>query len=501
LTAEKKIYTIFDRPLGLRFIGLLQMAFGVTGLLATIGLILASYVGSSQLPGLIGYVYALLVFVGVTLPCLLIGNYVDDLRKNAVVAQIGYSLIAMFLASLFLYVRGVNYVWTVPLFHTEIYLAISNLAIFIVLSQALVILYLVLSWRKVVPPKGVEVIRDRGEARRVEHNLVPIPLAPTVIGSDGVTELSPDDSMHVMQVRKVVTEEGMAVLCSNCGGATPLTKVQKDNTLRCDYCGVNLGLSSVFVPCENHPEYLAATTCSVCGEHFCRKCLTAQEPPIDPRWDGSVIFLCQKCFEGRYRPAVTTTSFVIPIHELFSEAGGRFHTVGRIYRRFLGAYASMMKYIWRVPLELLASIGKSGGGGGNDNCAGALIVIIIMIIAIPLIAGLLLLIGAIIIIPFLFYAGLVAVTIEAVKVIRKTDFQSIDSARIQSIVEKKKPKIKESRLRPATRSWEEKHTQRPIYQQRGLEYEVAERHRRKREEEWRRRRQRERDSSWGVDIE
>ncbi len=429
------------------------MAFGAVGLLATIGLIVASIVGSPELPGGIGFVYAALVFVGVAIPCLIIGNFVDDLRRNAVIAQIIYSLAAMGLAGLFLFLRGLQYIWTVPLFQIELVIAIGNLSAFIVATQAFVILYLILTWDSAVPPAGAKVIRDRGEARRYEQDLVPLPFTPAVLSSDGVTELSDDESKHVLEIRKEYTVEGMAVLCSNCGGATPLTKVER-NRLKCDYCGVTLGVSSVFVPCENHPEYLAATTCAVCGNHFCRKCLTAQEPPVDERWAGSTIFMCRKCFEGRYRPAVTTTSFVVPIDKLFSTAGSRFSSVGRIYGRFLGAYGSVMKHLWRVPLELLASLGKSGGGSGGDNCVGALIMIVIIIIAIPILAGILLLVGAIIIIPFLFYAGLIAVTFEAIKVIRKTDFQSIDTVRIQSIVEKKKQKQKQSKMRPVTRSWE-----------------------------------------------
>jgi hypothetical protein len=482
LPEEAKVYTIFDRPKGLRFVGLLQMAFGAVGLLATIGLIVASIIGSSELPGGIGYVYALLVFVGVTLPCLFIGNYVDDLRRNAVIAQIIYSLAAMGLASLFIFVRGVQYIWTVPLFNFDLMIAIGNLSAFIVVTQAFIILYLILSWNKVVPPTGAEVIRARGEARRYEEGLVPLPFARAILSSDGMTELSEDESKHVLEIRKEFTEEGMAVLCSNCGGATPLTKVQR-NRLRCDFCGVTLGVSSIFVPCENHPEFLAATACAVCGHHFCRKCLTAQEPPIDERWTGSTIFMCRKCFEGRYRPAVTTTSFVIPIDKLFSTAGSRFASVGRIYGRFLGAYGSVMKHLWRLPLELLASLGKSGGGGGGgDNCVGALIMIIIIIIAIPILAGLLLLIGAIVIIPFLFYAGLIAVTFEAIKVIRKTDFQSIDTVRIQSIVEKKKPKQKQSKFRPGARSWESDYERIP----REVRWRQMEEHRRHEEERRRR---------------
>ena len=491
---EKKVYTIFDRPRGLRFVGLLQMAFGAVGLLATIGLVAASIIGSPELPGVIGYVYAILVFFGVAIPCLIIGNYVDDLRKNAVIAQIIYSLAAMGLAGFFLFVRGLQYMWTVPLFEFEIVIAIGNLSAFIVVAQAFIVLYLILAWNSAVPPEGAKVIRDRGEARRYEEGLVPLPFTPAILSSDGVTELSDDESKHVLEIRKEFTPEGMAVLCSNCGGATPLTKVMR-NRLQCDYCGVTLGVSSVFVPCENHPEYLAATTCAVCGNHFCRKCLTAQEPPVDERWAGSTIFMCRKCFEGRYRPAVTTTSFVVPIDKLFSTAGSRFASVGRIYGRFLGAYGSVMKHLWRIPLELLGSIGKSGGGGGGDNCVGALIMIVIIIIAIPILAGILLLIGAIVIIPFLFYAGLIAITFEAIKVIRKTDFQSIDAVRIQSIVEKKKQKQKQSKMRPITRSWESD------FERTGSEARrrQMEEHRR-REEERRRRLYRDRSSAqsyWG----
>jgi len=132
-----------------------------------------------------------------------------------------------------------------------------------------------------------------------------------------------------------------------------------------------------------------------------------------------------------------------------------------------------MKHLWRLPLQLIASFGK--GSRGNDNCVGALIMMIIIIIAIPLIAGLLLLIGAIVIIPLLFYAGLVVVTLEAIKVISRTDFQSIDSVRIQSVIKKKTPKVKESTLRPVTRSWEQDFKSRSLAVQRKREIERRER--------------------------
>ena len=475
VSEEKMVYTIFDRPYGLRFIGLLQMAFGLFGLLATAGIVGAILIGSPGILDGMGYIYSILIFAGVALPCLVIGNYMDDLRKPAVIAQIIYSLIAMGFTGFFIAVRGLYYVWTIPLFGTEIEVAIGNLAALIFLSQSFIILYLIFNWKKVVPPDGVMVIRDRKEAKLAEAGLYPSPLAPSLLGADGITELTDEDTRRIMDVRKVRTDEGMAVLCSNCNGATPLTKV-KDNKLKCDYCGVTLGISNVFVPCKNHPEYLAATTCAVCGNHFCRKCLTAQEPPIDDRWNGSTIFMCKTCFEGRYKPAVTTASFVIPIDQLFSTAGSRFSTIGRIYRRFLGAYGKALKYIFLLPLEILSSfgnkdkdgkrrggggncdcsgVGGGGGGGDADGCVSVIIIIVIVIIAIPIITGLLMLAAAVVIIPLLFYAGLIAVTIEAVRVIRKTDFQSIDSTRIQSIIEKKQPKVKESTMRPATRTWED----------------------------------------------
>ena len=508
---EKKVYTIFDRPFGLRFVGLLQMSFGAVGLLVTIGLFAATITGNPDLLDGMGYIYSLLVFVGVALPCLIIGNYVDDLRKNAVIAQVIYSLIAMGLTGLFLAVQGIRYVWTVPLFDFEqdLLLEIGNLAVMIFISQAFIILYLILNWHNAVPPEDAEVIRDRKEAKQIKRGLVPSPLSPSLMGSDGTTELSDEDSKRIMDVRKVVTAEGMAILCSNCNGATPLSKA-KDNKFTCDYCGVTLGVGNVFVPCENHPEYLAATTCAVCGDHFCRKCLTAQKPPIDDRWRGSTIFMCKPCFEGRYRPAVTTTSFVIPIDQLFSTAGARFATVAKIYRRFLGAYGGVLKAVFTWPLALLGfgkkdddgkrrggggggGIGSGGGwggfgggggwgGGGGDDaeaCLGVILVIVIIIIAIPIITGILLAIGAIIFIPFLFYAGLIAVTFEAVKVIRRTDFQSLDSVRIQSIVEKKQPKVKQSTLRPYTRTWEEDFFAKSIQQRKAEQRGEEERRRRR----------------------
>lgn len=491
------------------------MAFGVLGLLATTGLVVATLASVPELVGGLGYIYALLVFVGVALPCLVIGNYVDDLRKNAAIAQVGYSLIAMGLTALFLAVQGIGYIWRVPLFGDYLYLEIGNLAVLIFLSQVFIILYLILNWHRVVPGEGVEVIRDRTDATLVKKGLVPTPLFPALLADDG-TELSDDDVERIMKVRKVVTDEGIAILCSNCNGATPLSKA-KDNKLVCGFCGVTLGVGNVFVPCENHSEYLAATTCAVCGQHFCRMCLTAQEPPIDERWKGSTIFMCRTCFEGRYRPAVTTTSFVVPIDKLFATAGSRFATVGKIYRRFLGAYGKILKAIFLWPFGLLKGLGKkeddrgrrrssggwggdfgggcSGGGGGGgsgdcDACLGVIIIIVIVIIAIPIITGVLMLLGAIILIPILFYAGLIAVTLEAIKVIRKTDFQSLNEVRIESVIKKKQPKVKQSTMRPYTRTWEEDYFAKSM-RERQIE--------RQREEELRRRRQQRThsESFWG----
>jgi len=474
LTEEEKVYTILDRPWGLRMIGVTQMAFGIFGLLAAVGIFFATLAGALTE---IGYFYSLVLFGGVAFPCLFIGNKVDDLRRWAVIAQVIYSMMAIGLAGFLIYARGLSYNWTVPLFDFSIELAIGNVAAFIVATQTLIVLYLLIRWDRVAPPPGARVERDKARARLIVTGLMPSPLEPALLGPDGKTALTPEQEQKILDIRKVVTEEGMAILCSNCNGATPLSKVEKDNTVHCDYCGVVLGVSSVFVPCQNHNEYLAATTCNVCGEHFCRQCLTVQEPPVDEKWQGSAVYLCRRCFEGRYRPAVTTASLVIPIDQLFSTAGSRFSKVGQMYSSFLGAYANGMKHLWRLPLELLASVGKSGGGG-SDNCVGALILIVIIIIAIPILAGILMLLGAIVIIPILFYAGLVAVTIEAAKIISGTDFVSVDNARVKSIHTRRKPKVVESKLRPSVRVWDNEFRRAALEHRRIQEKYDAERRRR-----------------------
>ena len=433
------------------------MLFGLVGLLASIGLFITGIMGYIALDDALPD--SLLIFVGVALPCLVIGNYVDDLRRKAVIAQIFYSFIAVILTGLFLYVYGIHYTWAFPWFEQSFDIYIGNLAAGILLIQLVFGLYLVVNWKHVAPPPGVKIVRDRRRARLIERGEIPSPLSPHMLAPDGQTRLSPEEGKQLLQIRKVTTEEGMAILCSNCGGATPLTKVNDDNTLTCDYCGVQLAVSSVFVPCENHPEYLAATTCAVCGEHFCRLCLTAQDPPVDPRWEDSTVFLCQKCFEGRYRPAVTTSSLVIPIHELFGKAGGRFTRLGQLYGKFLRAYGGIMKYAIAFSLRMWASMssgrGGRGGGRGGDNAASAFLIMLLIIIAIPIAVGAALLIAGIVIIPLLFYIGLVGVAVEAVKIIRRTDFISLQEAREKGIKIGKPVKKKESMLRGTTRTWDE----------------------------------------------
>jgi hypothetical protein len=193
--------------------------------------------------------------------------------------------------------------------------------------------------------------------------------------------------------------------------------------------------------------------------------LTAQDPPVDDRWNASTVFLCRKCFEGRYRPAVTTASLVLPIGDLFGKAGGRFSRVASVYRRFVGAYGRALGWVFRGALEFAGaflraggSLGKGGGGGGGgggngDNCVGAILLIIIIIIAIPFLVGILMLLGAIVIIPILFYAGLIGVTIEAIRIISKTDFISVEEARERGILRKKEVKVKPSPIRDEVRPW------------------------------------------------
>ena len=449
MSNETEQDTIFDRPLFLRLIGLTQMAFGLLGLIATIGLIAAS-LGAYTNP-----LYAAAVFLGVALPCLVIGNYVDDLRRWAVVAQIVYSLAAVALTGFLLIVRGIGYTWTVPIFGFSILVAIGNVAVFILITQSLFVLYLILKWKVVAPPPGVYIERDRAKAKLIEEGLIPTPLKPRLLAPDGTTVLTPEETTRILDVRRMETEEGMAILCSNCGGATPLTKASDDNTVQCEYCGVRLAIGGVFVPCQNHPEFLAATSCAVCGEHFCRRCLTAQEPPVDERWVGSSVHLCQRCFEGRYRPAVTTTSLVIPIDELFDQAGTRFSRVGSIYRRFLGKYVSSMRYVLEGALRIAGNVLRSSGGRkSGDNAIMFLIMVVVVIVAIPIAIGVLLLIGALVIIPVLFYAGLIGVMVEASRILSGTDFVSLEKSREQGLKQGRPVKRRESTLRTSTRPWQ-----------------------------------------------
>lgn len=460
LEENNQIDTIFDRPRPLRFIGLTQMLFGIFGLLAGIGLLVANWLGYAD-PTMTP-LYSILIFVGVAIPGLVIGNYVDDLRREAVAAQIFYSYIAVILTALFLLFYGIDYHWSFPWFEATLDIYIGNLAASILVIQFLFGTYLVVKWKTVAPPSGVRIVRDKRRARLIERGEIPSPMSTHILAPDGQTHLSYEEGQQILQVRKVTTDEGMAILCSNCGGATPLTKVDDDNTLHCDYCGVRLGVSSVFVPCENHPEYLAATSCAVCGGHFCRLCLTAQEPPVDDRWENSTVFLCQKCFEGRYRPAVTTSSLVIPIDQLFGKAGGRFSKLGQLYGKFLRAYGGIMKYVLEFSLRLAASMGKAGGkgGGGKDDAAAFFLIIIIIIIAIPIAVGIFLLVAGIVIIPLLFYIGLIGVAIEAVKIIRRTDFISLQEAREKGIKLGKPIEKKESVLRENARIWDDSYGQR-----------------------------------------
>ncbi|MFW9860717.1 MAG: hypothetical protein ACFFET_00415 [Candidatus Thorarchaeota archaeon] len=466
MSENEKPTTIFDRPFGLRIIGLTQMAFGVFGLLAAVGILVASF-GAAPAFALVGPLYALVIFVGVALPCLIIGNYVDDLRRNAVIGQALYSIIAVGLTTYFLLNWGVAYSWTVPWFELSFNIQIGNIAVFVLATQAAFLFYMLIYWNRIAPPSGTVIVRDRRRARLIEEGLMAVPLTPALLSSDG-SVLSQDEAQRIIDVRKVTTTEGMAILCSNCDGATPLTKMVDDNTVVCDYCGVTLAVSSVFVPCEDHPEYLAATNCAVCGEHFCRRCLTAQDPPIDRRWKGSTVYLCRNCFEGRYRPAVTTTSLVLPIEDLFGQAGGRFSKVGGMYRRFLGAYGGAMAKVFRASIHIFSSLdwssgasssgsscggGGGGGGGGGDECCGAILVIIIIIIAIPILVGLVMLLGAIVIVPVLFYAGLIGVTIEAIRIIRKTDFVSLEQAREKGLLEGRKVEVEQTPLRNESRPW------------------------------------------------
>ncbi|NHJ14661.1 MAG: hypothetical protein EAX95_13360 [Candidatus Thorarchaeota archaeon] len=171
---DKQIDTIFDRPRGLRIIGLTQMSFGFFGLIAGAGVLMAYLLGDPSLSEM-GLIYSGLIFVGVALPCLIIGNYVDDLRRRAVIAQLFYSLSAITLTGFFLYNWGIDYGWGIPLFGPTFEIAIGRVAAFVLAVQTAFLLYLVIRWKDVAPPSGMVIVRDRGEARLIESLLYPWP--------------------------------------------------------------------------------------------------------------------------------------------------------------------------------------------------------------------------------------------------------------------------------------------------------------------------------------
>jgi hypothetical protein len=141
---------------------------------------------------------------------------------------------------------------------------------------------------------------------------------------------------------------------------------------------------------------------------------------------------------------------------LFSKAGSRFSRVGSLYGKFLGKYFRIMGYSLRIAADVLASMSKSSGHG-DDNAGALILAIIIAVVAIPVLTGIALLLGAIVIVPILFYAGLVGVAAEAVRIIRRTDFISLDQARERAVVRREPVKKKESDLRAPSRSWQHPH--------------------------------------------
>ena len=123
--------------------------------------------------------------------------------------------------------------------------------------------------------------------------------------------------------------------------------------------------------------------------------------------------------------------------------------------------------------------------------------IVIIIIAIPILAGILMILGAIIIVPILFYAGLIAVTVEAAKIISGTDFVSVDNARVKAIHAHRNPKIKESKLRPSVRVWDNEFRQASLQHER-----VRQRHEAERRERERRRQQQQKQASfWRTEYD
>ena len=344
------------------------------------------------------------------------------MKRAAFFFLIPFSLLAAGLSLFEIYYFGYDYVLVVSISSHLIHVNLGYISDIVGALNILILLYILIRWKHIVPKKGVVyhyVPRYRKEKKvnAIEAKIVHI-----------------DPSLQLGQ-KETQKGDTLAILCPVCLGATPVPQDVESNTVKCQYCGTEIALSGVYTPCKNHPDRLAVAQCAVCGNYFCQECLTAQEPPADPKWKSEVVFLCKDCFHGRFMPAVTAAAITNPTFNVLEASKERMKHTLSLIGHFIGSYFSKMKgvIVWGFRIA-----GEISRGGDFEGGLYILLLILAIVIGIPIAISLLMLAGAIVILPILFYAGMIGVAINAIRIVRGTDFVSIEEVRRKKIMDAKK---------------------------------------------------------------
>jgi len=100
----------------------------------------------------------------------------------------------------------------------------------------------------------------------------------------------------------------------------------------------------------------------------------------------------------------------------------------------LGYFGKMKRFIY-WGLRAAAEIAR---GGDSDEALIILLVIIAIVVGIPIALSLIFIAAVAVIVPILFYAGMIGVSIHAIRTLRGTDFVSLEDIRRKKIEERKK---------------------------------------------------------------
>ncbi len=400
-------------PHGVTLISVIEFIWGFLGILS--GLIIFHFSPESV------RVWGIIILLAAGVPSLIISQGLKLMKRAAFILLVPYSLIAAVLSAYEIYFYGYNYVIVVDVAANQIHVNLGYISVMVGVANVFIFLYIILKWKSIVPKKGVTyhyVPRYRREKKVDAISAKVVHVDPSL--KLGEKETSPDT---------------LAILCPICLGATPVPEDTESNVVKCKYCGAEIALSGVYTPCKNHPDRLAVAKCSVCGNYFCQECLTAQEPPADPRWTGEMVFLCNDCFHGRYVPAVTAAAIANPSFEVLKATKNRMISSLSLIKNFIYGYFGKMKRVILWGLRLAAELAR---GSDSDGLILIVLGIVAIIVGIPIAISLVTFAATLVILPILFYAGMIGVAINAIRIVRGTDFVSIEDMRLKKIKEQLK---------------------------------------------------------------